>query len=113
MTLRAMNGNRTKRCCQNDGRLYQDHQLLSLLSLNVTSEITGAMTQRGTSGLSTARASAFMYMYKEIFRHLPTNTFGSAYFSSHLACSMVSLRYLHKKYELQPGIDPPGLRVFF
>lgn len=28
-----------------------------------------------------------------------------------LACSMVSLRYLHRKYELQPGIERPGLRV--
>lgn len=34
-------------------------------------------------------------------------------FLTHLACSMVSLRYLHKKYELQPGMELPGLRVFF
>lgn len=24
---------------------------------------------------------------------------------------MVSLRYLHRKYELQPGMDKPGFRV--
>ena len=26
-----------------------------------------------------------------------------------LACIMVSFRYLQRKYELQPGIDPPAL----
>ena len=29
----------------------------------------------------------------------------------YLACSMVSFRYLHKKYELQPGMGRPGLSV--
>lgn len=37
----------------------------------------------------------------------------SLLFISHLAWSMVSFRNLHRKYELHPGMDAPGLSFFF